>query len=144
MVKIYSKGCEYALRVLTRIPLNTPDQKFLAVDLCRQARVPIHSSRKALQLLVEHQYLEAVPGPGGGYKLKRSPAKITLLDIIETIDGEDTFRQCIMGMPQCGGHNPCSLHAAWSRMKDGMVKEMRSKTLKQLMESTQRKRNIKP
>jgi Rrf2 family protein len=122
--KIYSKWCEYALRVLTQVEPEQADKNFLARELCRKAKVPEHSARKVLQMLVEAGYLDAVSGPGGGYKLKRSPESISLLDIIKTIDGDDVFNRCIMGLPQCGSANPCPAHNLWAKVKDGMLKEM--------------------
>lgn len=133
MIKIYSKGCEYALRILAQIPRDDFNQKFLAVDLCRKANVPISSARKILQLLVEHEYLDAVPGPRGGYKLRKDPSAVSLLDVIRTIDGRNTFERCVMGLSQCDEKNPCPLHTLWKKIKVEMKKEMSRKTLAQLM-----------
>jgi len=140
MFKIYSKGCEYAIRILTRILKDNFEQKFLAVDICRKAKVPIHSARKILQLLVEYEYLDAVSGPGGGYKLKKNPDAITLLNIIKAIDGENVFEHCVMGLPQCGSRNPCPVHNLWLKVKVEMIKEMNNKTLSQLMKDVKEKK----
>lgn len=135
MFKIYSKACEYALRILTQIPKERIGEKILAVELCRKAKVPIASSRKVLQLLVEQKYLEAVSGPGGGYRLLKSPNEMTLLSIIRAIDGEDAFDHCIMGLPQCSSEKPCPIHHLWQKIKIDMKKEMNEKTLSQLMDT---------
>ncbi|MBP9854158.1 MAG: Rrf2 family transcriptional regulator [Candidatus Omnitrophica bacterium] len=133
MFKIYSKACEYALRALTQIPKDNFDRKFLAVEMARKAKIPIHSARKTLQLLVECGYLEAISGPGGGYRLNKNPENITLLDIIKKIDGKDAFNRCVMGLPQCGSINPCPIHGLWAKVKIDMEKEMEKKTLLKLM-----------
>ncbi len=138
MFKIYSKGCEYALRILTQFPKDKLNQKYLAADLCRQAKVPIHSARKILQLLVENGYLEAVSGPGGGYRLIKNPDEVTLLALIKVIDGKDAFDRCIMGLPQCGSKNPCPVHSLWQKMKVDMIQEMSNKTLLDLMKNSKR------
>ncbi len=138
MFKIYSKSCEYALRILTQIPQDRIGEKILAVDLCRKAKVPVSSSRKVLQLLVENKYLEAIPGPGGGYRLLKKPNELTLLALVKAIDGQNVFDKCIMGLPHCGSKNPCPIHSLWQRVKGDMINEMSNKTLSDLMISSKR------
>lgn len=139
MFKIYSKSCQYALRILARIPPDKAGGKFLAVDLCREAGVPLASSRKVLQLLVEHRYLQAIPGPGGGYRLLKNPKKISLMALIKTIDGPDVFDKCIMGLPHCSLKNPCPTHDLWQIIKKDMIAEMSKKSLSDLMNSSKRR-----
>lgn len=141
MLKIYSKRCEYALRVLTQIPGDKINQKFLAVDICRKAKVPLSSARKVLQLLVEHDFLEAVTGPGGGYKLKKKPDKITLLSLISAIDGKNAFDNCIMGLDQCSLKNSCPLHTLWQKVKIDVNREIGKTTLSQLIKPGVKKFN---
>ena len=49
---------------------------------------------KHLQQLSKAGILEAVSGPRGGYRLAQIPEKISLLDIVETIDGRDPCFRC--------------------------------------------------
>lgn len=139
MLKI-SKGCQYALHLLSNIPVNSIGQKFLAVDLCRKAKVPVHSSRKILQQLVQQGFFEAVPGPGGGYRLLKDPNEVSLLDIIRLIDGKDAFDHCVMGLPQCNSINPCPAHNCWMKVKEEMKMEMDSKSLLHLMNADKKKK----
>ena len=138
MFKIYSKGCEHALRVLTSIPIKQYNQNFLVQSLCRKSKVPESSARKSLQILVKNNILDAVTGPGGGYRFKRHPDDITLLSIVKAIDGPDVFEKCIMGMPQCSKDKPCPVHNTWVKVRKNMIMEMEQKTLAQLMKTVRR------
>ncbi|MCA9393640.1 MAG: Rrf2 family transcriptional regulator [Candidatus Omnitrophica bacterium] len=133
MFKIYSKGCEYVLRALTTLPADHFDVPFLAKDLCRKARVPEASTRKAFQKLAKEGILTAMTGPGGGYRLAVAPADISLLSIITAIEGEDVFKKCILGLRVCSDRKPCPVHASWKKLRGGMMQEMESKNLAQLM-----------
>ena len=133
MFKIYSKGCEYALRALTKLPPNDLETTFLAKDICRKAGVPEASTRKAFQRLVHEGVLKAVPGPGGGYRLARAPKDITLLSIVTAIEGKDAFKKCIMGFARCNDTNPCPVHRSWKKVRAGMMDEMDKKNLVQLI-----------
>ena len=133
MFKIYSKRCEYAIGALSQIPLKSKGQGFLAADISRKAKTPEHSTRKALQLLANSGLLEAVTGPGGGYKLRKDPKKISLLDIVKSIDGDNVFDRCIMGLPKCGTRHVCPVHHVWLKVKGKMLTEMQRKSLYELM-----------
>ena len=49
---------------------------------------------KHLRALAAASVIDAVPGPRGGYRLARDPARITLLDIVEAIDGREPAFVC--------------------------------------------------
>ncbi|MCA9405940.1 MAG: Rrf2 family transcriptional regulator, partial [Candidatus Omnitrophica bacterium] len=91
MFKVYSKGCEYVLRALTRLPVDHYQEPFLAKDLCKKAKVPEASTRKIFQKLAREGLLNAVPGPGGGYKLSKDANQISLFHIIVAVDGKEVF-----------------------------------------------------
>jgi Rrf2 family protein len=49
---------------------------------------------KHLRTLTAAAVIEALPGPRGGYRLARKPARISLLDIVEAIDGREPAFVC--------------------------------------------------
>lgn len=137
MFRLYSKGCEYALRALTAIPPERAADKISAIELCASAGIPEPFTRKALQVLSHAGFLKAVPGPGGGYRLTRHPKEITLLEIVLAVDGEDTFDGCLMGLPQCNDRKPCPVHETWKEVKGQLLKKLTRKTLYELMKVQQ-------
>lgn len=73
-----------ALAYLARRPADKPIQ---AREVAEHLGVPIESTLKILTSLARRQLLRGVPGRSGGYLLARQPADITLLDVVEAIDG---------------------------------------------------------
>ena len=140
MIKLYSKGCEHILRIISHVSREEYDRSFLAKTLCLKSKVPEYSARKGLQLLVQRKILEAIPGPGGGYKFAVHPKKIPLLDVIEAVDGKDSLKRCIMGLPQCGSKDPCPMHNAWKYLKGKLLREFKNKTLFDLMHAASNKK----
>jgi Rrf2 family protein len=55
--------------------------------IARKRRIPERFLLKVLKPLVSAQILYSVKGPNGGYRLARSPNDITLLEVIEAVDG---------------------------------------------------------
>lgn len=145
MFSLYSKGCEYAIQALVEMASQKTGTKFLARDICRKADIPEAYARKTFQALVQCRFLTAVPGPGGGYSLTRDPAKTTVMDVIEAVDGAEGFSRCILGFDVCGNHNPCSLHTMWVELKSKMLGMLASESLLDLSRDLKRKsaKNLK-
>ena len=64
--------------------------------------------------MVRHKLLVSTKGPHGGFGLGKAPAEITLLDIIEIIDGLDLFNDCLIGLSSCSAGSTedvqCPIH----------------------------------
>ena len=139
MFKIYSKGCEYAIRALSQIHPGKIDQKITAKWLCKKAGIPESYSRKILQALVRKNILSAVTGPNGGYVLAKQPAKIDLLAIVKAVDGQKAFDRCIMGLHKCSNTDPCPIHHKWTRIKNILIEQMEATSLESLIRITSKK-----
>lgn len=140
MFKLYSKGCEYALRALTYAASRSENGRFQAKEICEKAGIPESFTRKVFQALTQGGFLQAVRGPGGGYELTRPANEITLLDVIVAVEGEDTFEHCVMGLPTCGSSTPCPLHDTWARGKCELMAQLRRQTLQDFAAVPRRKR----
>lgn len=138
MFCLYSKGCEYAIRALAEISDGKSTGNFRAQDICRKAQIPEAYARKTFQALVQNGFLEAVPGPGGGYALARDPKKTTVMDVVDAVEGKDNYSQCLMGLAACSDHHPCALHYTWLKLKGQMIGALQSKTLLDLSRSLQK------
>lgn len=132
MFKLYSKGCQYALRALTFVVADTTRERFQAREICEKAEIPEYFTRKVFQALVQGGFLEAHRGPGGGYSLTRPPSEITLLEVIKAVEGEDTYDHCVLGFAECGKANPCPLHAIWVVSKKNLIENLSHTTLDKL------------
>lgn len=140
MFKLYSKGCEYALRALTYAASQKENGRFQAKDVCEKTDIPESFTRKVFQALTQGGFLQAVRGPGGGYELTRPANKISLLDVIEAVEGRDTFDHCVLGFPACGSKHPCPLHDTWVRAKRQLIAQLEHRTLQELADTTLRKK----
>lgn len=136
MFRLYSKGCEYAIRALVHMAPEDGVARFQAKNVCEKAAIPESFTRKIFQSLVNGGFLHAVRGPGGGYALTAAPENITLLEVIIAVDGADTFDGCILGLEVCDATQPCPLHQTWDDEKKVLLKTLQSKTLADLIVTT--------
>jgi Rrf2 family protein len=82
-----TRASNYALIALTHMA-QEPERKAIASDDIAEARgLPERFLLKVLKPLVGANVLRSIKGPHGGYELAKPAAEISLLDIIEAIDG---------------------------------------------------------
>ncbi len=89
-----SEGVEWATHCCLLLAMIPPDRSLPVTKLAEFHDVPAPYLAKHLQQLSKVGILEAVSGPRGGYRLAQVPEKISLLDIVETIDGRDPCFRC--------------------------------------------------
>lgn len=75
--------------------------------------VPPQYLPQVLAGLVRAGLVRSTPGPRGGYALTRPPETISLLNVIEAVDGPLASPVCPLRGVRCGGTEPCGLHADW-------------------------------
>lgn len=117
MFKPCSRGCQYTFRLLAFVFAERGERYFRVREVCKEAGVPEQFTRKALQSLVKSGVLKARRGPHGGYTLVGSPYDVSFLDVIKSVDGENTFDGCILGEEGFSDANPCPLHDSWMNVR---------------------------
>jgi Rrf2 family iron-sulfur cluster assembly transcriptional regulator len=63
--------------------------------------------------LVKAGWVESQPGPGGGYRLAVSLADVSLLEVVETVEGPTETGECVLRDGPCPGTESCAVHEAW-------------------------------
>lgn len=85
---------EWSLHCTTVLALLPPDGALPASKLAEFHGVPAAYLAKALQSLSRAGIVESVPGRNGGYRLGRPPADITLLDVVDAVEGHESSFRC--------------------------------------------------
>lgn len=124
---IYSKPCMHGLRAVLYIASRDVESPVRGEDIAREEDLPQPFLSKILKILSSRNILHSVRGPGGGFRLARASDEISLLDIVEAIDGLSQFDECALGWKTCQDDNPCPLHNSWKDMRQGL-KEYLSKS----------------
>jgi Rrf2 family protein len=82
-----TRSAGYALVAVGHIARTGKTGTVLAKSIAKQYKIPLDYLLKILQQMVRADILDSIRGPRGGFLLARSPAKITVLQIIEAVDG---------------------------------------------------------
>jgi Rrf2 family protein len=82
-----TRSCCYAVHALAHLAAAAPDRRVASHHLAPAQGVSENFLRKVLTKLVAAQVLRSVPGPNGGYRLARPADRISLLEIVEAVEG---------------------------------------------------------
>src|SRR6202163_3665154 len=96
-----SKKADYALMAMKHLALRGDRGSSSAREIAEQYDIPIELMAKVLQRLVRTGLLASTQGTRGGYTLGRSPAEISVVDVIEAIDGPFTVTACSTEKNDC-------------------------------------------
>ena len=103
-----SQTTEYALRAMSCLAYM-PNELVSTAQLAEVTLVPMNYLAKVLQLLAKADLITGRRGVGGGYRLKRPPTEITLLDVINSIDPIVRITECPLKLENHSG-KLCPLH----------------------------------
>jgi FeS assembly SUF system regulator len=85
-----------------------------AVQLAEETGIPLPTVQKLVSKLSHAGLLRSVRGAGGGFKLARPAAAVTLADIIEAIEGPIAMTACVdTGSHNCGLEGSCKVQPHW-------------------------------
>jgi Rrf2 family iron-sulfur cluster assembly transcriptional regulator len=133
-----SNSCRYGIRAVIYLasqPLS--NGKTGIKQISKILIFQHHFLAKILQLLAKQKILSSSKGPHGGFSLLKDPRKITLLDIVNTIDGYDTFTDCIMHNGSCEGVEKegkhCPLHKDYEKSRKSLLNFSVTRTIHELV-----------
>lgn len=112
------------LMALARRPLG--DVVMLDI-IASEEEIPASFLGKIFQNLTKAGFVRSARGSKGGFRLLRSPEEITVLEVIESIEGKIAFQRCQEDKPDCTHMGGCALCGLFSEAQD-KVKEVFART----------------
>jgi Rrf2 family iron-sulfur cluster assembly transcriptional regulator len=135
-----SRPCTYAIRALTYLAMQPPGKLTGSREISDGEGIPNSFLCKILLDLRRKRLLRSYKGTGGGYELALPPDKISLLMIVEAIEGEVSFSGCILEDKECSAHGECALHDSWLNLRNQLVSFLERQTLANLVQTRRAQR----
>jgi Rrf2 family protein len=82
-----TRASSYALHAVAYMAVQKSNEPVASHEIARKRGIPERFLLKVLKPLVSARVLLSVKGPNGGYRLARAPSDITMLEILEAVDG---------------------------------------------------------
>ncbi len=128
-----SKSSTYAIRAVLYLSLHSnKEKKYSPKDVADVIHIPAPFLAKTLQLLTKRNLISSVRGRNGGFYLTKKDRKNNLMSIVESIDGLEKFKECLLGLSVCSDENPCPIHYKVSPFKKQLIDVLTYKTIDDL------------
>jgi Rrf2 family iron-sulfur cluster assembly transcriptional regulator len=124
-----TRACDYALRVMTRLAEFPLGNVVHLPALAYSENIPSHFLSKILQQLTHAGLIKSHRGAAGGYSLEKPPSEISLLEVIEAIEGPIILNQCLSPGLECERMNWCSIHEVCAEARERVHEVFRQVTL---------------
>jgi Rrf2 family protein len=143
---IYSRSAEYAIRALVRMAELEDGQYALVKQIAAESDIPQHFLSKILQDLARDGFLKSSKGPGGGFRLSTAAEDISMMQIVEAVDGSGRYDRCPGGSSECSDHAACGLHDSWMPLRSRIIEYLEGTSVADLRNALgqKRRRLIRP
>ena len=139
---LYSGACGYAIRALTHLA-EQPGGEFCQLrEMALSAGIPPAFLGKILPDLVRAGLLRSSKGPRGGYALAARPGAITLLAIMEVVDGTTELERCASGLGACSDDQPCPQHERFKPLRQSIRRYLATTTVADMARALAEKRAL--
>lgn len=108
-----------------------------AREIAKETGLSVNYLRQVLGLLVRKHLIASSPSPTGGYELARPAADITILDIVEGLEGPLTPDECILRGGPCHWKEACPMHPVWSAAVSDLISRFAGTSLASIAEIDQ-------
>jgi Rrf2 family protein len=131
-----SQKCQYTLRALFELAKRQGENPVTVAEIADAQAIP----RRFLELIFldlrARGVIESRRGNHGGYVLSTSPEKITVGDIIRSVDGTLSPVKCVVGRSDahCRLKNRCAFSGVWRRAQEAMEEVYDNTTLQSLID----------
>jgi len=127
-----TKLTDYATVVLTVLAAR-PGDVLSAAELAEQAGLEVPTVAKLLKPLAQAGLVAGFRGSNGGYRLARDAGDISLVEIVEAMEGPLGMTECSLHAGNCGIEHSCGVRANWRRINDVVADALRGVTLAQML-----------
>lgn len=128
-----TKLTDYATLVLTVLAAR-PGEVLSAPDLADHAGLEAPTVAKVLKPLAQAGLVEGFRGANGGYRLARAPSAISLVEIVEAMEGPLGMTECSLHDGHCGIEQSCGVRANWRRINDVVADALRGISLAEMLQ----------
>ena len=120
-----TRAAEYAIRCVLYLAKQPLGRVVSRKEISQAMDIPSPFLGKIAQSLAKAGIMTVRQGAQGGYVLALPPKDITLLMLVETMDGEIALNECLTRPQQCGRSNWCAVHASWGLVRDNFREALR-------------------
>ncbi len=124
-----TRAADYAVRIMIHLATLPPGSRPNRAALSEAGDIPEHFVGKVLQSLARARLIDSHRGMNGGFALAMPASKITLLDVIEALEGPTQLNACLSKGTTCNRTKHCPAHCIWAEAQGAMTRVLKRSTI---------------
>ncbi len=134
-----TRQADYALRAMLYLAHLAPNERAATSQIAEAKQIPPSFLAKIISQLSIAGLIHTSRGARGGVSLARKPENISLLDVVEAIDGPITLNECTQDPSTCVFGDSCPIHDVWCETQAELVRKLKNATFDKLLEEEEKK-----
>jgi len=135
-----TKRADYAVRAVMALARIPDGERRSVRQLASEQHIPARFLPQVMGDLVESGIVEGTVGRSGGYRLARPPSEISLLEIVESIEGDGRRRVCVLRNAPCELGGKCDVHEVFDAAQTDVLRRLRDTTVGATIDAAKRRR----
>lgn len=123
-----TRQADYAIRAIYYLSGLGSGQRASTSEIAKKQHIPPSFLAKIISQLSVAGLLHTSRGARGGVTLARDPKDITMLDVVEAIDGPILLNECVEDSHGCVFDKDCPMHVMWNELQEELVSRLGGKT----------------
>ena len=129
-----TRQADYAVRAVLYLSRMGNTQRAATSTVAQEQRIPPSFLAKIISQLSIAGLLHTSRGARGGVTLAREPKDISLLEVVEAIDGPIQLNECVGDDSLCAFDDDCPLRPVWCEAQEELIKRLKGTNFAQLLE----------
>ena len=123
-----TRQADYAVRAVLYLAQLGPDKRAATSQIADDQQIPPSFLAKIVSQLSVAGLLQTSRGARGGVSLARDPEEISLLEVVEAIDGPILLNECVSNSGACTFGDSCPMRPVWCDAQVELITRLRTTT----------------
>jgi Rrf2 family protein len=116
---------DYGIRSILYLARQPFNKISFVNEISEEYKIPRSFLAKILQKLVKAKIVRSYRGVKGGFSLARQSREITVLDVLEAIEGKLALNICLVDKKKCGFSKHCPTHFLWTNVQSKVAEMLK-------------------
>ncbi len=130
-----TRQADYAVRAVLFLSKLGPDRRAATSHIAQEQQIPPSFLAKIVSQLSVAGLLQTSRGARGGVSLARTPDQISLLEVVEAIDGPILLNECVSANGACTFGDDCPMRPVWCDAQAELVERLQETFFSQFIQA---------
>ena len=128
-----TRQADYALRAMIYLARLEPNQRAATSQIAEEQHIPPSFLAKIISQLSIAGLIHTSRGARGGVSMARTPGEVSILEVVEAIDGPIALNECTAISGSCQFGEDCPMRPIWCDTQAELVEKLRNTTFEQVL-----------